>query len=55
MDIAAEPIANAPRSTVVKATCPSYLGGGRLRTEKDLLDAKAAYRMGGGSRKQRRI
>ena len=34
MDTAAAPMVSAPLSTAVRGTWPSYLGGGRLRTEK---------------------
>ena len=47
----AEPAARAPRSRVVRGTWPSYLGGGRLRTEKGLAELRAARRRSGGNRR----
>lgn len=48
-DMTAEPAARAPRSRVLRGTWPSYLGGGRLRTENGLLEQKVARRRAGGS------
>lgn len=45
----AEPAARAPRSRGLRGKWPSYLGGGRLRTENGLLKQEVARRRPGGS------